>query len=216
MLTAMQRMWFALTALVAFTGLAVQTSVTATAEGGQFDTVAGRIFNMFCYFTILSNVLTCATHTLLARDPGRDGPVFRAFRLAGLIGIAVTGIVYHAVLRALYDMTGAAHVADLLLHTATPILAVLGWLVFGPRGLTSARTALHALLFPALYLVFTLIRGPIVDFYPYPFLDVAANGYGRVLLNSLVVAALFLLLAFGAVALDRVLGARRAARETHP
>lgn len=207
----MQRMWFAVTALVAFAGLVVQVWVAATADGGQFETVAGRVFNVFCYFTILSNVIVCATTTLLARDPDRDGPVFRAFRLAGITGIAVTGIVYHTVLRALYDMTGAAHVADLLLHTATPLLAVLGWLVFGPRGRTSPRTALHALLFPALYLVFTLIRGPIVDFYPYPFLDVAANGYAKVLLNSLGVAALFLFLAFGAVAVDRMLTARSGA-----
>ena len=141
--------------------------------------------------------------------------MFRAFRLAGLIGIAVTGIVYHLVLRSLYDITGAAHVADLLLHTATPLLAVIGWLAFGPRGLIDVRTALWALVYPAAYLVFTLVRGPFAGFYPYPFVDVRIHGYGVVLLNSLAVAALFLALAFGALALDRLL-ARRVARGTHP
>ncbi len=203
----MQRIWFAVTALVAFAGLVVQTVVSVTADGSA-DTVAGRVFTMLCYFTIQSNIIVCATHTLLARDPSRSGPVFRAFRLAGIIGIAVTGVVYHTVLRGLYDMTGLAHVADLLLHTATPVLAVLGWLLFGPRGLVDVRTAGHALLFPTLYLVFTLARGPFADFYPYPFLDVRLHGYGAVLLNSLAVAALFLALAFGALALDRLLSAR--------
>jgi hypothetical protein len=209
----MQRIWFALTALAAFAGLAAQTVVSVSGESGgdTDDTVAGRVFTMLCYFTIQSNVVVCATHTLLARDPSRSGPVFRAFRLAGIIGIAVTGLVYHTILRSLYDLGGLAHVADLLLHTATPLLAVLGWLLFGPRGLTDARTALHALLFPALYLVFTLVRGPFADFYPYPFVDVRTHGYGVVLLNSLGVAALFLALAFGAAALDRVL-LRRAER----
>ena len=209
----MQRIWFAITALVAFSGLAVQTVVSATADG-LADTVAGRVFTMLCYFTIQSNVIVCATHTLLARDPSRSGPVFRAFRLAGIIGIAVTGVVYHTILRSLYDLTGLAHVADLLLHTATPVLAVIGWLLFGPRGLIAVRTAAYALLFPALYLVFTLVRGPFADFYPYPFLDVRLHGYGAVLLNSLAVAALFLALAFGALALDRLLSARRAERES--
>ncbi|UVS77550.1 hypothetical protein Actkin_01263 [Actinokineospora sp. UTMC 2448] len=199
------RLWFGLTALVALAGLAVQTTVSITATSGQFETAAGRVFTMLCYFTIQSNLIVCLTHALLARDPNRTGPVFAAFRLAGLIGIAVTGVVYHTVLRSLYDLTGLAHLADLLLHTATPILTVVGWLLFGPRARIGLRTALHALLFPALYLVFTLIRGPIAEFYPYPFLDVALNGYGSVLLNSLAVAALFLLLAFGALALDRVL-----------
>ncbi|GAA4440343.1 Pr6Pr family membrane protein [Actinokineospora soli] len=211
----MQRLWFAITAAVALAGLAVQSYVSATTPG-VFATPAGRIFNMLCYFTIQSNVIVFATHALLAADPTRSGPVFRAFRLAGLIGITVTGVVYHTILRSLYDLTGLAHVADLLLHTATPILTVVGWLLFGPRGLAQPRTAFYALLFPALYLVFTLIRGPIVDFYPYPFLDVALHGYGAVLLNSLGVAALFLFLAFGAVALDRLLSPKPAAEGSHP
>ena len=212
----MQRLWFAITAAVALAGLSVQVYVSATATTGVFETTAGRVFNVFCYFTIQSNVIVCLTHALLAADPDRSGPVFKVFRLAGLIGIAVTGVVYHTILRSLYDLTGLAHVADLLLHTATPILTVVGWLVFGPRGRAQTATALYALLFPALYLVFTLVRGPMVDFYPYPFLDVTLHGYGSVLLNSLGVAALFLFLAYGAVALDRVLTPKPAAEESRP
>jgi hypothetical protein len=148
-----------------------------------------------------------------AERPDRAGPVFAAFRLAGLIGITVTGVVYHTVLRELYELRGPAHVADLLLHTAAPVLTVVGWLLYGPRGRTTTRTAAHALLFPALWLVFTLVRGPIVDFYPYPFVDVTLRGYPAVLLNCLLVAALFLALALGARALDRVLSP--AAEGTH-
>jgi hypothetical protein len=208
----MRRIWFAATALIAFAGLAVQTSVTAST--GQDSSAAGRVLTLLCYFTIQSNVLVVATHVLLARDPSRSGPVFAVARLAGIIGIAVTGLVYHTVLRGLNDLSGAAHVADVLLHTATPLLAVAGWAAFGPRGLIDLRTAVLALLFPALYLVFTLVRGPFADFYPYPFLDVRELGYGAVLLNSLVVAALFLALALGALAVDRW-AARRAGAGSH-
>ena len=41
-----------------------------------------------------------------------------------------------------------------------------------------------AAIFPLAYLLLTLIRGPIVDFYPYPCLAVGIHGYGRVLINS--------------------------------
>lgn len=92
----------------------------------------------------------------------------------------------------------------MLLHTVTPLMAVIGWLPFGPRGQIDARVVAGSLVYPLLWLAFTLVRGPLAgDFYPYPFLDVGEHGYPRVLLNALLVALLLLALAAGAHALDR-------------
>jgi hypothetical protein len=55
-----------------------------------------------------------------------------------------------------------------------------------------------------------MIRGAIVGFYPYPFLNAHTHGYGRVILNMALVAVVFFALAFGAHALDRRLTRRRA------
>ena len=111
-------------------------------------------------------------------------------RLDGVVCIAVTFVVFHVALADLHDLQGLAKVADFLLHTASPLLCVIGWLVFGPRGRTSWRTVRLAAIFPVAWLVFALVRGPLVgDYYPYPFLDVGAHGYPRVLLNCAVVAA---------------------------
>jgi hypothetical protein len=63
-------------------------------------------------------------------------------------------------------------------------------------------------VYPLLWLAFTLIRGEGVGFYPYPFVDVSEHGYGRVLLNCLFVALLFLALAAGANLLDRRISQR--------
>jgi hypothetical protein len=60
-------------------------------------------------------------------------------------------------------------------------------------------------VFPLAWLVFTLVRGEFVGFYPYPFLNVTDHGYPTVLVYSLLVAALFLGLAAGLTALDRAM-----------
>jgi hypothetical protein len=94
-------------------------------------------------------------------------------------------------------------VANFLLHTLAPVVGVLGWLLFGPRGQTDARIVSWSIVYPLLWLAFTLVRGEFVGFYPYPFVDVDEHGYPRVLLNCLLVAVLFLALAAGATTLDR-------------
>jgi hypothetical protein len=57
---------------------------------------------------------------------------------------------------------------------------------------------LLTLLFPAVWGVFTLIRGEVVGFYPYRFMAVAV----RVLVNLAVVGGVFVALAAGAHWLD--------------
>ena len=209
------RLWFAGTALVVAIGLVVQLVATARLDRGFFDSRAGRIVNMFCFFTIQSNIIVLVTCALLAAGSARrpTGSTFWVLRLDGVICIAVTFVVFHVALADLHDLQGLAKTADFLLHTASPLLCVIGWLVFGPRGRTSWRTVRLAAIFPVAWLVFALVRGPLVgDYYPYPFLDVGAHGYPRVLLNCAVVAALFLGLAAGAHLLDRRLDDRLATR----
>ncbi|MDQ6899553.1 MAG: Pr6Pr family membrane protein, partial [Candidatus Dormibacteraeota bacterium] len=67
----------------------------------------------------------------------------------------------------------------------------------------SPRIVWWSLLFPALWIAFTLIRGALINFYPYPFIDVDALGYGRVIFNAFWVLLLLLAVAAGAYALDR-------------
>jgi hypothetical protein len=207
------RIWFALTAAAVFTGVLIQVLVSAGNEEGLFPTAAGRVFNVFCYFTIQSNLVVGVTSLMLALRPERDSELFRVFRLTGLVAITVTFIVFHVALSHLVDLEGWAKVADQILHTVVPVLAVGTWLTFGPRGLVDRDTALLALVPPLLWVVFTLIRGELIDFYPYPFVDVNEHGYAGVIANSALIALLFLGLAIGALALDRKLGARRAASD---
>jgi hypothetical protein len=209
--TPVARVVFGVTAGLVVVGLVVQGEVVVTADAAAFDGTVARLFNMFCFFTVQSNVIVGISCALLAQRLDRTSAAFRVLRLAGVLDIAVTGVVYHVALADLQELDGRAAVADQLLHGIVPAIAVAGWIVFGPRGLVDVRTIGLAALVPLAWLAFTLVRGPIVDWYPYPFLDVRDHGYPQVLLNSTVVALLFLALGFGAWVADRAL-ARRPAR----
>jgi len=197
-MTTIGRVWFWVTAAAVLAGIVIQLIVTAQGHEGFFTENPERVLNVFAYFTIQSNILLGATVLL---DP--RSTLVKTLRLNGVLCIAVTGIVYHLVLAGSDNPTGWAAVANFLLHTATPVLGVLGWALFGPRGRTDLRIAAWSIVFPLLWLAFTLVRGEFVGFYPYPFVNVSELGYGQVILNCLLVAVLFLALAAGATALDR-------------
>jgi hypothetical protein len=163
----------------------------------------------FFYFTIQSNIAVAWVTYLLARGRESDTRFFRVLRLDAVLAIAVTGVVHWFLLRPILDLEGASYVADKLLHVAVPLLAVIGWLVFGPRRLLLSSDVPPALVWPVAYLLLVLATGPIFAWYPYPFLDVAEHGLGVVLLNSLGITVLFLAIAYGAVWADaRLPGAK--------
>ena len=204
------RCWFALNALVVAVALAIQIPITAgAADGAFFTTPAARVGNLFTFFTILSNILVAVVCVALVLRR-RDSVPFAVAWLDALLGITVTGIVYNTVLAGLRDLRGAEYLADRLFHTVSPLMFVLGWLLFGPRGLVRRRVVALALVYPLAWLAFTLVRGALIGWYPYPFVDVTTLGYGRVAVNSVLITALFLVLAAVAVGVDRL--ARRPAR----
>ena len=132
--------------------------------------------------------------------------MFRTFRLTGLVMITVTGVVYHVALAQILDLDGIHQLGNQLVHTVVPLLAVIGWLIFGPRGQTSRRIACLSALYPFCWLIFTLARGAVISWYPYPFIDVTQLGYGKTILNCFWVSLLLFGLAAGGTTLDARLG----------
>jgi hypothetical protein len=117
--------------------------------------------------------------------------------LDGLLGITITGLVYVVVLRPLGHPTGIAAWVNAGLHYVAPPLAVLGWLLFGPRPRISVRVIALSLIWPVAWVVYTLVRGAITGWFPYPFLNVDELGMSVVLRNLgfvLLLAAVLLAL----------------------
>ena len=164
---------------------------------------ATRVYRFVAYFTIQSNLLVAIAAVTLARDPQRDGGAWRVLRLAGVVGIAVTGIVHFLLLRPLLDLNGWDYAADKLLHMAVPLLALLGWVAFGPRGRVTRRVIGFALLWPLSWLAWTLMVGGLSGWYPYPFLDHSEDGWAAVAVTCLGILTLALALMGAARVADR-------------
>jgi hypothetical protein len=108
-----------------------------------------------------------------------------------VVGILITGIVHFVLLRPLLELDGADYVADKLLHMAVPVVAVVGWAMFGPRPRVSRREAGLVLIWPIAWLAVTLVVGAASGWYPYPFLDHREDGTLHVVVASAGITVLF-------------------------
>ena len=172
--------------------------------------------NFFSYFTILSNILAATMLTVAALRPEEPRPWLTRPRAATAIALymTVTGLVYVFILQSLWNPQGWAFVADSGLHHVMPVLVVLCWLAFVPKGTLAPRAVPAWLIFPLLYGVYSLARGPFADWYPYPFIDAGKLGYSQTALNIVLLLVGFIVLAGIYVALDRALAGIRPAKAT--
>lgn len=191
-----------LVALLGFVGLAVRT-IAALEQSGS---LGGALWAMLRYFTIIGNLGTALILAALALGCRR---VRSPMLLGGVaLNMALIGIVYVLLLRGLLHLSGAALLADRLLHDVAPPLVVLFWLVFAPKqGLRWRDPPLWALP-PLIYFPYGLLRGALEGKYPYPFMDVSQLGWTRALLNAAVIALVFLIAGYGLVWLGRRLASK--------
>lgn len=160
-------------------------------------------------FTILSNVLVALTFTAAAVAPDtRAGRILLApaMATATALYITITGLVYYFMLASLYDLSGWTKTYNTLLHYILPPVYVLFWLAFVPKGTLRFPHAVWMLAAPLLYGVYTLVRGAIVSWYPYPFIDAAKLGYAQTFWNVGEFVIIFAVGSFAFVLMDRALG----------
>ncbi|MDQ2682487.1 MAG: Pr6Pr family membrane protein, partial [Chloroflexota bacterium] len=144
---ALARGWSGLTAVVSLLGVLLSAIVAYRADEGFFSGAWERFFNTFAFFTIQSNTLVAITSLLLYLNRNRTSTVFRIVWLTALVAISITGVVYHWLLAASQDLEGLALVSDFIVHTVVPIMAVVGFFVFGPRGLVTPAVVRLTLIF---------------------------------------------------------------------
>ncbi len=138
--------------------------------------------HFFSFFTIESNIFGAAI-LLLAWTYERGGATPRWYALvrgATTSFLAVTGIIYWTVLASGPQIL--IPWVNIVVHAILPIVVVADWIV-APSPLEASfwKNLRWWLAFPLLYCAYSLIRGPIVSWYPYGFLDPRTFGYPAVL-----------------------------------
>ena len=157
----------------------------------QFDVV-----NYFGYFTNLSNIfasvvfLIGAVSLLQRREPTPSDDLIRG---AAATAMVIVGLVWFVLLRD-EDLGALLPWVNIMLHVIMPVAVLADWLYQPPKSTITWRQMGYWLIYPLVYIVYTLLRGAIVGFYPYPFLNPAkVGGYGVVTLYCIAIFVAFLI-----------------------
>ncbi|HSX07111.1 MAG TPA: Pr6Pr family membrane protein [Candidatus Saccharimonadia bacterium] len=169
---------------------AIVTEIATIVERGVF-----KPLNFFSFFTVQNNILVFATFLLstLVIAVGKNPPWLDKLRGATTMYIAVVGIGFAVLLSGLENTVLTAVPWDnIVLHYIIPIAAVVDLLVDKPKTTLHFRQSLKWLLYPIAYVLYSLIRGAITGWYPYPFLDPSRKGYVSIVITSFALLALCL------------------------
>lgn len=166
--------------------------------------------NLFSYFTVHSTVLLILVlglalvhYTLYGKEP-MWLTVLRALATTYMV---VSGIVFTIMLAnaELFGYLFLVPTSSKVLHFVLPVYAVTDFLLGPGRHRLAVSTAWTSMVYPVLWAAYTLVRGRLVGWYPYFFLDPEqVGGYTAVGLYSLGVSALILITALLTAAATRL------------
>jgi hypothetical protein len=161
-----------------------------------------NVGNFFSFFTIQSNIIAAVVFLLgastIRRFTTQPDFTWDMIRAATAMYMATTGIVYNTLLTGLEDSLRTSEPwVNTTLHIIMPIVVVADFIVLPIINRITFGQALTWTAYPLAYLAYSLIRGPIVDWYPYPFLDPREDGgYARVALYCVAILIGFLVISW--------------------
>jgi hypothetical protein len=173
-----------------------------------------RPFEYFAYFSIVSAIfagallLTTGVRKLKQLEEGKR---LEIARLSLTVAMIVVGVVYHALLADVpNDVRDGDYVWPVFpnefIHTYAPILIVVDYLLSQQAFRVRLRAALWVAVFPLIWLVFSVIRGSLTNWWPYWFIN--PNGEAGVIgMLSYIgaITAFFLLLGFVVLGIKKLL-----------
>jgi len=168
--------------------------------------VPETVIRFFSFFTIETNGLIAVALTFLLLTPGSPRSNFfaKGTTMAAItVYILVVGITYNTLLRNIWNPQGLQLLVAELLHVVVPVLFFIYWLLFGPKANLRWKNIFPWLLFPLLYCIYTLIRGHLSGYYPYPFMDAGQLGFDKVLINIGAMLILFVVVALGVIGIAK-------------
>lgn len=153
--------------------------------------------NFFSFFTILSN-LFAAIFLIYFGVTNNLAHKTQIIRGAVTLYMLMTGVIFAMLLAGLENVRLTAVPWDnLILHYIMPIVVVGDWVLNPPKKALPRKVVALWIVFPILYVLYTLVRGGMVSWYPYPFLDPSGSSYAQVVGISLIISVFVLITAYG-------------------
>ena len=193
-LIATYRWLFGLLTLVA---LVFQFSVSSQKPG--FNSL-----NFFGFFTNLGNLF--AAVVFLGGAIGPSAPTSSKLDLlrgAAVLCMALTGVVFTLLLSDV-DILVLPSV-NIVVHYLMPAVVVADWVVDPPQAQLAMRQGLRWLGIPLAFVVYSLVRGRFIHWYPYPFLSPDVVGYRGVFIYCACMFIGLVVLTWGIVAVGNAL-----------
>lgn len=190
--------------------LALRLGLTIFApDADQDPSLWVRLERFVSYFTIQSNFAVLLVALAVLRADDLETAFMRGLRIAAMVGITVTSIVYILILSGDADNSGLSELANLMLHYVGPPLAVGAWVLFGPFQRYVWSDVWRVMIWPSLWVAWTLLHGAVTDWYPYGFVDVVVKGYADVMVSVAFIAVFAAALAVGYIGVGRWRGGVR-------
>jgi len=208
--------------IVAWVGMIVGAAGLAIDAGMIFPSMmsgsAARSFpDVFIYFwtffTHLTNLWLIVTYLSVSSGLRWLGWLRQPSTMASAAAfITLVMLFYHFMLAPYLQMEGALLVASYLLHYVAPLIYLAWWAIWAPHG-TLRLTQIPLMLLPGVaYIAWVLLRGAVVDEYPYDILDVSKSGYGGVAIGVVALLVAVSILAALVVGADRLIARRPRSR----
>jgi len=183
---------------------------------------AGSQSQFYIFFTNLSNfaaiIYVCAKliFTLVRFTNGEKSsavslclPVKFSLMISVLLTMIVANTILGNMLGFIWQDRWWQNLINPFLHFLMPMLFIIDFVFFSEIGGMKKTYPLYSLAFPLLYLIFIFIRAAVLPSfyqgisYPYPFIDIADNGWGITLAYIFGLAAIIILIGFAFYFVDR-------------
>jgi hypothetical protein len=188
-------------------GFSIVVSITDRVAHGAL--IPDQYFTYFTIDTAMAETVVLIAGGVWALGHARDTRLLTTVAMVVVPYAIVTALVYNVLLRdILSDYEGLPWV-DNVLHIWVPVYLTLDWflltgLVRGRARLPWARSLVAVAAFPVVWVIYTLIRGAVDGYYPYPFLDPQNHGAGSVAIWVAGLTVFILGLGAACIAMTRI------------
>ncbi len=191
---------------------AIVTEIATTVERGVFNPA-----HFFSFFTIQVNLLVFVTFLLSALivASGKQRRWLDILRAIITVYILVVGVGFAVLLSGLEGVALTAVPWDnTVLHYILPVAVLVDFIIDRPKQKINFKTGLFWIIYPLVYVAYSLTRGAIVGWYPYPFLNPEVNGYGGIAVTVAGLVVLGVLLIWFVTSIYSRVGVRIKSRPT--